>query len=88
MYNWPLNDSHLVLLVLSCLAVIAIGLIVSALTRVRRAEFARLQKEVKQLSEEIKALQVAEQRRLLMELNRTAKVKKASASRKAAGPQA
>jgi hypothetical protein len=43
-----------------------------------------LQKEVKQLSEEIKALQVAEQRRLLMELNRTAKVKKASASKAAA----
>jgi hypothetical protein len=84
MYNWPLNDAHLVLLVLSCLAVIAVGSIVSALTRVRRTEFARLQKEVKQLSEEIKALQVAEQRRLLMELNRTAKVKKASASKAAA----
>jgi hypothetical protein len=80
MYNWPLNDAHLVFLILSCLAVIAIGSIVSALTRVRRAEFTRLQKEVTQLSEEIKALQAAEQRRLLMELNRTAKVKKASAS--------
>jgi hypothetical protein len=84
MYSWPPNDAHFVLLVLSCLAVIAIGSIVSALTRVRRTEFARLQKEVKQLSEEIKALQVAEQRRLLMELNRTAKVKKASASKAAA----
>jgi hypothetical protein len=84
MYNWPLNDAQLVPLVLSCLAVIAVGSIVSALTRVRRTEFARLQKEVKQLSEEIKALQVAEQRRLLMELNRTAKVKKASASKAAA----
>jgi hypothetical protein len=67
MYNWPLNDAHLVLLILFCLAVITIGSIVGALTR-SRAAFARLHNEVTQLSEEIKALQVAEQRRFLMEL--------------------
>jgi hypothetical protein len=39
-----------------------------------------LEKEVKELSEEIKELQAAEQRRLLMELNRPANVEKASAS--------
>jgi hypothetical protein len=65
---WPLNDAHLVLFVLSCLAVITIGSLVSALTRVRRAEFARLQNEVKQLSEKVKALEIAEQRRFLVEL--------------------
>jgi hypothetical protein len=33
MYNWPLNDAHLVLLILFCLAVITIGSIVGALTK-------------------------------------------------------
>jgi hypothetical protein len=65
---WPLNDAHLVLFVLSCLPVITIGSLVSALTRVRRAEFVRLQNEVKQLSVKVKALEVAEQRRFLVEL--------------------
>jgi uncharacterized membrane protein (DUF106 family) len=68
MYDWLLNNPHFVILVLSCVAVIAIGLIVTALTKVRRAEFARLQNEVKELSEHVKALQVAEQRRFLKEL--------------------
>jgi hypothetical protein len=63
---WPLNDAHLVLFVLSCLPVITT--LVSALTRVRRAEFARLQNKVKQLSVKVKALEVAEQRRFLVEL--------------------
>jgi hypothetical protein len=35
----------------------------------RREEFARLQNEVKELSEQVKALEVAEQRRFLRELN-------------------
>ena len=56
---WPLNDAHLVLLVLSYLAVITVGSLVSALTRVRRAEFSRLQDQVKQLSEKVKALEIA-----------------------------
>ena len=69
MYDWLLNNAHFLLLVLSCAAVITIGLIVAALTKVRRAEFARLQDEVKDLSELVKALEVAEQRRFLKELN-------------------
>jgi hypothetical protein len=68
MYDWLPNNAHFVLLVLSCAAVITIGLIVTALTKVRRAEFARLQDEVKELSELVKALEVAEQRRFLKEL--------------------
>jgi len=47
-----LSDPHFVLLVLSCAAVITIGAIVTALNRVPRAEFARLQNELKQLSEQ------------------------------------
>ncbi len=65
MYDWPLNDAHLLLLVLICVALI---IIVATLTRVRRAEFGRLQNEVKQLSEIVKALEVAEQRRFIVEL--------------------
>jgi uncharacterized membrane protein (DUF106 family) len=68
MYEWLLNNTHFVILVLSCVVVIAVGLIVTAMTQVRRGEFARLQNEVKELSEHVKALQVAEQRRFLKEL--------------------
>ena len=64
-----LNDAHFVLLVLSCAAVITIGSIVTALTRVRRADFVRLQNEVRELSEHVRALQAAEQRRFIRELN-------------------
>ena len=67
MYDWLLNNALFVLLVL-CAAVITIGLIVTALTKVRRAEFARLQDDIKELSEQVKALEVAEQRRFLKEL--------------------
>ena len=65
MYDWPLNDAHLVLLVLVCVALITSVIV---LTRVRRAEFARLQNEVKQLSVSVKALEAAEQRRFIVEL--------------------
>ena len=68
MYDWLLNNAHFVLLVLCCTVVITIGLIVTALTTVRRAEFARLQDEIKEISEQVKALEVAEQRRFLKEL--------------------
>ena len=67
MHDWLLNNALFVLLVL-CAAVITIGLIVTALTKVHRAEFARLQNEIKGLSEQVKALEVAEQRRFLKEL--------------------
>ena len=67
MYDWLLNNALFVLLVL-CAAVITIGLIVTALTKVRRAEYARLQDDIKELSEQVKALEVGEQRRFLKEL--------------------
>ena len=64
-----LNDAHFVLLVLSCAAVITIGSIVTALTRVRRADFVQLQNELRKLSEHVRALQAAEERRFITELN-------------------
>jgi hypothetical protein len=75
----PLNDPHFVLLVLSYAAIITICSLVTALHRIPRAEFARLQNEqlsklqneIKQLSEKIQALETAEERRLLMELNKS-----------------
>ena len=67
MYDWLLDNAQFVLLVLCC-TVITIGLIGIGLTQVRRAEFARLQDETKELSEQVKALEVAEQRRFLKEL--------------------
>jgi hypothetical protein len=79
MYDWPLNVAPFVLLILGCVAVITIGSLVTSLTTVRRAEFSRLQNEVKQLSmmqnevkrlsKKVKALEVDEERRFLMELN-------------------
>ena len=68
MYDWLLDNAPFVLLVLCCTAVITIGLIGTALTQIRRAEFARLQDEIKELSEQVKVLEVAEQRRFLKEL--------------------
>ena len=65
MYDWLLNDAHLVLLVLIFVALITI---VATLTRVRRAEFARLQNEVKQILDCVKSLEAAEQRRFIVEL--------------------
>ena len=66
MYDWLLDNAHFVFLV--CCTVITIGLIGTGLTQIRRAEFARLQGELKKLSEQVKALEVAEQRRFLKEL--------------------
>jgi len=66
MYDWPLDNAHFVLLVLCC--TVTIGLIGTGLTQIRRAEFARLQNEIKELSAQVKALEVAEQRRFLKEL--------------------
>jgi hypothetical protein len=67
--NAALNDPYLVLLVLFCAAVITIGAIVTALNRVPRAEFARWQNELKELSERVRVLEAAEQRRFVRELN-------------------
>jgi hypothetical protein len=64
-----LNDPYFVLSVLSCYAVITIGSIVTAVSRVPGVEFARLQSELKELSGRVSALEAVEQRRLLRELN-------------------
>jgi hypothetical protein len=65
----PLNDPYFIFLVLSCAAVITIGSLVTALNRIHRAEFARLQNELKELSGLVSALEAAEQRRFVRELN-------------------
>jgi cytoskeletal protein RodZ len=72
MGDWPGNDFQLVTAVI--LGLLLVVLIVTALQRARvtRKEFAKLRKDVKQLSDDVKALQVAEQRRFIKEL-RTAK---------------
>jgi hypothetical protein len=62
----PLNDPHFVLLVLFCAAVITVGAIVTALHRIPRAEFTQFQSE---LSERVRVLEAAEQRRFMRELN-------------------
>jgi hypothetical protein len=71
-----LNDPYFVLLVLSCAAVITIGAIVTALNRIPRAEFARLQNKLdrlqnklKTLSERVGVLEAAEQKRFLSKIN-------------------
>jgi hypothetical protein len=67
--NAALNDPYLVPLVLFCVAVITIGVIVTVLNRVPRAEFAQLKNEFKRLSERVGVLEASEQRRFLKELN-------------------
>ena len=68
MSDWPLNDSQLA--TAAILGLMLIVLIVTAFrkTRVTRKEFARLQKDVKRLSDDVKALRVSEERRFLKEL--------------------
>jgi hypothetical protein len=69
MTDWPLNDSQL--LTAGILGVMLVVLIVTAFRKatVTRKEFARLREDIKQLSEEVKELQAAEQRRFIRELN-------------------
>jgi hypothetical protein len=64
----PLNDPHFVFLILASAAVVTIGALVTALNRAPRADFARLQNELKELSERVKVLEMAEQRRFTREL--------------------
>ena len=64
-----LNDPYFVLLILFCAAVITIGALVTALNRIPRAEFSQLQNELKELSERVRALEEAEQRRFLRKIN-------------------
>jgi hypothetical protein len=65
MFESALSDANFVLFALMCIVPIAI---VTAMYRARRAEIVRLQNEVKQLSQSVKALEAAEQRRFIMEL--------------------
>jgi hypothetical protein len=51
--DWPLNDAQFMPAITACLAAITFVLLIALLkTRVRRAEFARLQQDIKQTSEE------------------------------------
>jgi hypothetical protein len=63
------NDPYFVFLILLCAAVITIGAAVTALNRIPRAVFAQLQNELKELTGRLNALEAAEQRRFVRELN-------------------
>jgi len=68
LHGWPLNVSPLAIAI--GLGVFIVVLMWTALRRitVRRTEFLRLQQDLKQLSEDVKWLMAAEQRRFLKEL--------------------
>lgn len=85
MSDWLLNDFQLV--TAAILGVMVVVLIVTAFRKagVTRREFVRLQEDVKRLSEEMKEIQVAEQRRFIKELNASEKTTK-SRSRRADPP--
>ena len=81
MSDWPLNDSQL--MTAGILGILLVVLIVTAFrkARVTRKEFARLREDVKLLSEEVKELQAAEQRRFIKELNAAEKTTKSRSRR-------
>jgi hypothetical protein len=55
-------------LVLFCAALITVGAIVIALHRVPHSKFTQLQNELKELSERVRVLEAAEQRRFVRDL--------------------
>ena len=68
MSDWPLNDPQL-----ATAAILGLMLIVLIVTAFRKTgitpkEFARLQKDVKRLSDDVKELRLSEERRFLREL--------------------
>jgi hypothetical protein len=72
--DWPLNDPQFMPALTACLVALTFVLMIALLkTRVRRAEFARLQQDVKELSEHVMELQGAEQRCFLKEINASKK---------------
>ena len=81
MSDWPLNDSQIV--TATILGIMLVVLIVTALRKasVTRKEFARLREDVKRLSQEVKELQVSEDRRLIKELNASEKTPKSRSRR-------
>ena len=87
MSDWPLNDSQIV--TATILGIMLVVLIVTAFRKasVSRKEFTRLREDVKLLSEEVKELQAAEQRRFIKKLNAAEKTTK-SRSRRLNSPSA
>jgi uncharacterized membrane protein (DUF106 family) len=72
--DWPLDDPQFMLAIAACLVAITFALLIALLkTRVRRAEFARLQRDVEEMSEQVKELQAAEQLRFLKEIKASKK---------------
>ena len=81
MSNWPLSDSQF--LTAAILGAVLVVLIVTAFRKagVTRKEFARLQEHVKRLSEDVKELRVAEDRRFIQELKASEKTTKTRSQR-------
>jgi hypothetical protein len=72
--NWPLYDPQFMLAIGGCLVAIAFVLLIALIkTRIRRAEFARLRRDVEEMSEHVKELQAAEQLRFLKEIKASKK---------------
>jgi hypothetical protein len=63
------SDPSFVFLILLCAAVITIGAAFTALNRIPRTGFVQLHNEFEKLAERVKALEAAEQRRFVRELN-------------------
>ena len=69
MSSWTVNDPHLMIAIGLGIAYVALIVVAFQRARVIRKEFAHLQNNVERLSREVQELQVAEQRRFIMELN-------------------
>jgi len=66
--DWPLDDWRVALAAAVLVAILILFIAAFKRNTVSRAEFARLQAEVKQLSEDVKGLLAGEQRRFLKEI--------------------
>jgi hypothetical protein len=78
--NWPVSDSELATAVLFGFMLIIFIVAAFRKAQVTRKEFTGLQNDVKRLSDRLKELQAAEQRRFLKELKVSRKRKKISPS--------
>jgi hypothetical protein len=65
MFEWVLSNTQWLLLGLVCVALIVIATVLSS---IRRREVIRLREEVEELSGRVNALEIIEQRRFLVEL--------------------
>ena len=70
MHDWPVTDTQLALSIAIATGVVVVLLICTALRKftVSRAEFIGLKQDFERLSEDVKGLTAAEQRRFLKEL--------------------